>query len=320
MADPMDIAPTSTTSSSSSGQSPPENTISLLCSLFDVLPSADPVESIKEITSIVANLPPGVRNASTILKPSDLKPEYTTLLSQMNESFAAEYLSRRDVLLKRLNVTLQSFLWSDKGKENETEIRKVVDKKLEQLSKSWVYSSYDVFAAEKDLFNVGCSTANIKSNSDTTTSIKNIVIGAVPDRGGRPNERRGKAQTFKSRADSSSSESSSSTSSSSSSSSSQSSQDGNLKNSGGGGGQHFKKKRPRVQGNWNDNKGKGKGKGKGKNDDANDDDDSSEPGAGGGFGTGAGFAGLPNSGGRGGGGSGGRGGGGWGGKGRGRGR
>jgi len=48
----------------------------------------------------------------------------------MNESFAAEYLSRREVLLKRLNVTLQSFLWSDKGKENEAEIRKTVDKKL----------------------------------------------------------------------------------------------------------------------------------------------------------------------------------------------
>ena len=52
------------------------------------------------------------------------------MLKQINAEFASDYSTRRRVLLKRLDVTAQSFLWGEKGKAKEAEIRAVITRKL----------------------------------------------------------------------------------------------------------------------------------------------------------------------------------------------
>ena len=44
-------------------------------------------------------------------------------MASLNETLAADYAVRREMLLKRLDVTVESFLWSAKAQGREAEIQ-----------------------------------------------------------------------------------------------------------------------------------------------------------------------------------------------------
>ena len=50
-----------------------------------------------------------------ILQDVNFSIDQQKLLQEMNEILAQDYKQRKQVLLKRLDVTLHSFLWSVKG-------------------------------------------------------------------------------------------------------------------------------------------------------------------------------------------------------------
>jgi len=119
-----------------------------------------------------------------LLKQEKLSLDQQNELADINNTLAAEYKLRREMLIRRLDVTLQSFMWAEKAKENEMEIRRAIVSMRQQLQKYFGIELFDVYTASKDLI----LTSNKVSNP-LASSLKQIKIGNVPDRGGRPNER-----------------------------------------------------------------------------------------------------------------------------------
>lgn len=99
-----------------------------------------------------------------------------------------EYNLRREMLLTRLDVTIQSFQWSStiKGKEDEIAQRYTGKRKILDLLQFGGKSTdiAELLAARDDLTYIEkTSSSNVRQF--TQTDIHKIIIGIVPDRGGR---------------------------------------------------------------------------------------------------------------------------------------
>jgi len=95
------------------------------------------------------------------------------------------------VLLKRLEVTLQSLMWSGKGEEHKADIKMLLRNKSLGLTAHTDISLYTVFTARPYIIQSALSkTSGKEVSSNTHSSIKTLIIGPVPDRGGRVDERR----------------------------------------------------------------------------------------------------------------------------------
>lgn len=119
-----------------------------------------------------------------LMNPSNFSEEQINILKDINSELSHDYAIRRDVLFKRMEVTLQSFIWSDKGKEKENEILGLAKRKL--LSSAALGSHVrfdDLFLATRDVYHVERVTAK-----NIQCAIKKVIIPSMPDRGGRPKE------------------------------------------------------------------------------------------------------------------------------------
>ncbi|OWA51546.1 Protein FAM98A [Hypsibius exemplaris] len=129
--------------------------------------------------------PPG-----TLGKPlltSALSPEQWKEVEKINDSMCAEYRLRREMLLKRFDVTVQSFSWSDKAKAKKAELEKVYVPLRKAMSVESRVTAADILAARDDLLRVE-KTSSHSVRKYTQCSINRLVMGEVPDRGGRTNE------------------------------------------------------------------------------------------------------------------------------------
>ncbi len=98
----------------------------------------------------------------------------------------------RKMLIKRLDVTIQSFLWGESAQGKEGEIVAAIQAQRRHLSDQ--PSTYTV----ADALNAPVSILHEFSRKvvDVTgkSLVKTVIIGSVPDRGGRANEMRPKAR------------------------------------------------------------------------------------------------------------------------------
>lgn len=108
-------------------------------------------------------------------------------LSKLQEEMHKEYTIRRDMLLKRLDVTVQSFLWSDRIKSQENEVNTRYEERRKILKNEPKVTMADLLAARDDLAIIE-KTSNASVRKNTRSKINSVIIGAVPDRGGRPYE------------------------------------------------------------------------------------------------------------------------------------
>ncbi|XP_014211834.1 protein FAM98B isoform X2 [Copidosoma floridanum] len=114
---------------------------------------------------------------------SDQWEKLDKLHSEMNE----EYTIRREMLLKRLDVTVQSFTWSERIRPKEDELNKCYNLKRDAMRREPDVTLAHLLAARDDLAVIEkTSSASVRKN--TKSSINKVIIGAVPDRGGRPGE------------------------------------------------------------------------------------------------------------------------------------
>jgi hypothetical protein len=127
-----------------------------------------------------------------ILDASKLRPEDMRALSQLNKALRADYRSRRQMLLHRLDVTLQSFLWSEKGAEAKAEIESHIAPLRAALQAEPAHVSVDtLLAAGPEALDAAEARVTSAGSGLTEAPVaKSVVIGAVPDRGGRCGERR----------------------------------------------------------------------------------------------------------------------------------
>lgn len=108
-------------------------------------------------------------------------------LCNYDEELRTEYEIRRNMLLTRLDVTIQSFLWSERVRAQEKELNKKYQLGMSQMDIKPNVHIADLLAARDDLA-VMEKTSNAAVRKNTRSSINKVIIGDVPDRGGRAYE------------------------------------------------------------------------------------------------------------------------------------
>lgn len=103
---------------------------------------------------------------------------------KINDSLAIEYQTRREMLLKRLDVTIQSFMWADTAKKKQNEIAAAYQPIRKQMLAKTSISIPQILSARDDLTKLE-KTSSGEARDKTRCAINKILIPKVPDRGGR---------------------------------------------------------------------------------------------------------------------------------------
>ncbi|KAK6182497.1 hypothetical protein SNE40_010175 [Patella caerulea] len=103
---------------------------------------------------------------------------------EVNRILTEEYRIRREMLLKRVDVTIQSFKWSEKAKRNENKIAEVYQPIRQKLTSKSNIDVAQILAARDDLTRLQ-KTSSGEARERTKCAINRVLIGKVPDRGGR---------------------------------------------------------------------------------------------------------------------------------------
>ncbi|CAG9837819.1 unnamed protein product [Diabrotica balteata] len=109
------------------------------------------------------------------------------VLNGVQEDLHSEYKIRREMLLTRLDVTIQSFQWSDRTKGKDDVFEKLYHDRRKLLKVEPDVDLADLLAARTDIAIIEkTSSSSVRRN--TRSSLNRIIIGQVPDRGGRTSE------------------------------------------------------------------------------------------------------------------------------------
>ena len=96
----------------------------------------------------------------------------------------ADYTLRRRIMLTRLDATIQSFTWSDRMQGREAELGDMYRERRRLMREDPGLGVSDVLAARDDVAVVE-KVSSSGARMNTRTSVNKVMIGAVPDRGGR---------------------------------------------------------------------------------------------------------------------------------------
>ncbi|KAM9601038.1 protein FAM98A [Trichechus inunguis] len=139
----------------------------------------------KKLKETLAKVPPNHVGKPLLKKP--MGPAHWEKIEAINQAIANEYEVRRKLLIKRLDVTVQSFGWSDRAKSQTEKLAKVYQPKRSVLSPKSTISVAHLLAARQDLSKI-LRTSSGSIREKTACAINKVLMGRVPDRGGRPNE------------------------------------------------------------------------------------------------------------------------------------
>ncbi|XP_075699853.1 protein FAM98B [Rhinoderma darwinii] len=117
----------------------------------------------------------------------DLNTQQLDHLEKINGILCKEYECRRRMLIKRLDVTVQSFGWSDRAKAKMDEIASVYQPIRYSLSPKSGITVAHILAARQDLSRI-VRTSSGSVREKMVCPVNKILMGRVPDRGGRPSE------------------------------------------------------------------------------------------------------------------------------------
>ncbi|XP_068601680.1 protein FAM98B [Brachionichthys hirsutus] len=133
---------------------------------------------LNEVERRLALLPSG--DMTNPLLNTGLSSEQWRQLTEINRILSEDYWRRQQMMIKRFQVTLQSFSWGEKQKQRSDALVSVP--LLSSLVCSSRVSLSLLIAAREDQSFI----EPIKAG--TTTAIYKTLMGSVPDRGGRPGE------------------------------------------------------------------------------------------------------------------------------------
>ncbi|KAJ7991145.1 hypothetical protein DPEC_G00294220 [Dallia pectoralis] len=147
---------------------------------------ADLFSAIESKTNVLLQELPKHHLGKPVLKHS-FESQQWERLEQINTLLSSEYECRRRMLIKRLDVTVQSFGWSDRAKERVDCMARAYQPKRQSLAQKSAVSIAHLLAARDDICNV-VKTSSGSSRENTACAVNKILMGRVPDRGGRPSE------------------------------------------------------------------------------------------------------------------------------------
>ena len=139
---------------------------------------------IEKTKSVLQTAPSGYISPGLVTKT--IPEGQWSAVERINDMLTKEYGVRREVLLTRCDVTIQSFKWSDKAKNTVDQFAKLSQVNREKLKCIATVTMAQMLAAKEELLVVHRTGAE----DTATSSIKKILMGKVPDRGGRPTETR----------------------------------------------------------------------------------------------------------------------------------
>ncbi|XP_061897431.1 protein FAM98B isoform X1 [Entelurus aequoreus] len=116
-----------------------------------------------------------------------LSSEQWEKLHDMNTVLSSEYECRRRMLIKRLDVTIQSFGWSDRAKVKVDSMARAYQPKRHNLRAESTVDATTLLAAREDVCNIVKTSSGV-NREKTACAVNKIQMGRVPDRGGRPSE------------------------------------------------------------------------------------------------------------------------------------
>lgn len=119
--------------------------------------STSEVGVVSEITSAVersiASIPAGaLEHSARIFPPLSLSSEQQGQFDRISDAFLADFSLRRRMLLKRLDVTIETFLWGEKAQGREGEIVAAIKGQRSHLvEEPLIYTLQDVMEAPVSL-------------------------------------------------------------------------------------------------------------------------------------------------------------------------
>ncbi|KAB1273923.1 Protein FAM98C [Camelus dromedarius] len=137
-----------------------------------------------KISELLPSLPPG--SLQPLLSYPLDAPRWEALES-LSQGLRDQYCCRRRLLLKRLDLTTSAFHWSDRAEAQGEAMKAVLFPIREALTPESDVSISHVLAARADLSRLVPATSKT-ARQGTCCAINKVLMGSVPDRGGRPNE------------------------------------------------------------------------------------------------------------------------------------
>ncbi|XP_050921336.1 protein FAM98B [Lates calcarifer] len=150
----------------------------LLLHALDMDTTSQFADVMSEVEARLARLPGG--GIMDSLLNTSLSSEQWVQVKKINQHLSKDYHCRRQMMIKRFQVTLESFAWGEKQKERSAVLASVPP--LASFACSSRVSPSLLLAAREDQSFI----EPIKAG--TGTAVYKIRMGSVPDRGGRPGE------------------------------------------------------------------------------------------------------------------------------------
>lgn len=150
----------------------------LLLHALDMDASSHFEDVLNEVKSRLAQLPSG--DVTNSLLKTSLSAEQWMQVKKINQTLLKDYQCRRQMMIKRFQVTLESFAWGEKQKERSAALASVPP--LASLAGSSLVSPSLLLATRED------QSFTDLIRAETNTPVYKTLMGSVPDRGGRPGE------------------------------------------------------------------------------------------------------------------------------------
>lgn len=129
---------------------------------------------------------------SLFVPKSTLKDEQWMQIEKIQATLDQEYNLRRKMLITRLDVTVQSFKWSENIRGKEKEINEKFGYKsqlLDKMVKGEHRTDIVALLAARDKLAIIEKTSSANVSKNTKSKLQRYIIGKVPDRGGRALDR-----------------------------------------------------------------------------------------------------------------------------------
>ncbi|KAL0994030.1 hypothetical protein UPYG_G00116930 [Umbra pygmaea] len=152
--------------------------LSLLLHALNMEESSMLTDVCLEVEKRLADLPSG--DMTDPLLDSQLNMEQWRQLQKINEALVEDYQCRRQMMVIRFQVTLQSFAWGEKEQERSKMLASIPP--MSTLALVSQVSLSLLLAARKDQSYI------LPVKAGESTAVYKVLMGSVPDRGGRPGE------------------------------------------------------------------------------------------------------------------------------------
>uniref|UniRef100_A0A8C4Z8W3 Family with sequence similarity 98 member B n=1 Tax=Gadus morhua TaxID=8049 RepID=A0A8C4Z8W3_GADMO len=130
----------------------------------------------EQINKVLQKLPTGIMEEPVLTKT--LSHDQWEKLNSINVALTSEYECRRRMLIKRLDVTVQSFGWSDRAKVKVDSMARAYQPRRHSLRPQPSVGVAELLAAREDICNV-VKTSSGSSREHTACAVNKVLLSLV---------------------------------------------------------------------------------------------------------------------------------------------